>query len=278
MSRILYNRPPPNQRALRGDAIRLGRSDEATRAWRPMRAGIPGREHGGMTTTVTRPTAKRRPEWLVPAGLIVLSLVPIAAGASRVTSLAQAGAVTPESARFFDSPVPIVVHVIGSSVFLLLGALQFAPSLRRRRWHRISGRIVAPAGLLSASSALWMTLSYDIPSSVTGPGLSTIRLVLGTAMVAAIVAAFVAIRRGDVASHSAWMTRAYAIGLGAGTQVLTFLPFTLLVGTPSRVMYTVLMAAGWAINLVVAEVVIRRRARRAAPVRRRSAAASARLS
>ena len=68
MSRILYNRPPPNQRALRGDAIRLGRSDEATRAWRPMRAGIPGREHGGMTTTVTPPTAKRRPEWLVPAG------------------------------------------------------------------------------------------------------------------------------------------------------------------------------------------------------------------
>ena len=97
-------------------------------------------------------------------------------------------------------------------------------------------------------------------------------------MVAAIVAAFVAIRRGDVATHSAWMTRAYAIGLGAGTQVLTFLPFTLLIGTPSRVMYTVLMAAGWVINLVVAEVVIRRRARRAAPVRRRSAAASARLS
>ena len=89
-----------------------------------------------------------------------------------------------------------------------------------------------------------MTLFYDMPSSVTGPGLAALRLALGTAMAAAIVVAFLAIRRGDVATHSAWMTRAYAIGLGAGTQVLTFLPFTLLVGTPSRPMHTVLMAAG----------------------------------
>ena len=39
-------------------------------------------------------------------------------------------------------------------------------------------------------------------------------------MAIAIVVAFLAIRRGDVRTHSAWMTRAYAIGLGAGTQVL----------------------------------------------------------
>jgi uncharacterized membrane protein len=33
-----------------------------------------------------------------------------------------------------------------------------------------------------------------------------------------------AIRRRDFKAHGAWMTRAYAIGLGAGTQVLTHLP------------------------------------------------------
>jgi len=32
---------------------------------------------------------------------------------------------------------------------------------------------------------------------------------------------FIAIRRGDMIRHRAWMTRAYAIGLGAGTQALT---------------------------------------------------------
>ncbi|WP_239065981.1 DUF2306 domain-containing protein [Microbacterium hibisci] len=215
-----------------------------------------------MTTTAVRPpVARRRPEWLVPAGLIALSLVPIVAGSSRLAQLTTGATVTAENARFFDSPIPVVAHIVGSSVFLVLGALQFAPSLRRRRWHRLAGRIVAPAGLVSALSALWMTVFYDMPASVTGPGLAAVRLVLGTAMAAALVAAFVAIRRGDVRTHSAWMTRAYAIGLGAGTQVVVFLPYTLLAGTPAPLTHTLLMTAGWVINLVVAEVVIRRRAR-----------------
>ncbi|RXZ45212.1 DUF2306 domain-containing protein, partial [Agromyces binzhouensis] len=204
----------------------------------------------------------RRPEWLAPAGLIALSLVPVAAGAFRITTLATGAPATAENARFVDSPVPVIVHIVGSVVFLVLGALQFAPSLRRRRWHRIAGRIVAPAGLLSAGSALWMTLTYDMPA-INGPGLFVMRLVFGSAMAAAIVVAFAAIRRGDVTAHSAWMTRAYAIGLGAGTQVFTFLPWTLLLGAPDQVMHSVLMGAGWVINLVVAEVVIRRRAAQA---------------
>lgn len=208
-----------------------------------------------------KPAGRRRPEWLAPAGLVLLSLVPIAAGAFRLTSLTSGGPVSAESARFFDSPVPVIVHIIGSSVFLLVGALQFAPSLRRRRWHRMSGRIVAPAGLLSALSALWMTLFYDMPA-VNGVALFVMRLGFGTAMAAGIILAFVAIRRGDVATHSAWMTRAYAIGLGAGTQVFTFLPWTLVFGAPDEAVHAVLMGAGWVINLTVAEVVIRKRARR----------------
>lgn len=212
----------------------------------------------------SRPLRRRR-EWLAPAGLIALSLVPMIAGASRLNQLATGATVTAENARFFASPVPVVVHIIGSSVFLVLGALQFAPSLRRRRWHRVAGRVVAPAGLLSAGSAVWMTLFYEMPSSVTGPGLAAVRIVLGTAMAAALIAAVIAIRGGDVRAHSAWMTRAYAIGLGAGTQVLIFLPFTLLLGAPAPLVHTALMTAGWVVNLVVAELVIRRRARTGRP-------------
>jgi len=162
----------------------------------------------------------------------------------------------------------------------VLGALQFAPSLRRRRWHRIAGRILVPAGLLSAMSALWMTLFYDLPA-INGVALLVMRLVFGAAMAAGIVVAFVAIRRGDIRTHSAWMTRAYAIGLGAGTQVFTFLPWTLLFGAPDEATHAVLMGAGWVINLAVAEVVIRRRAIRSGRASRtsgRSGAASAPLS
>jgi uncharacterized membrane protein len=217
-----------------------------------------------------------RHEWLAPTGLIVLSLVPIGAGGFRLTQLTT-GAVTADNARFFDSPVPVVVHIVSVTVFSLLGALQFAPSLRRHRWHRLSGRIVAPAGLLTALSGMWMAVFYALPAH-DGEALLVMRLVFGTAMAAGIVVAFVAIRRGDVRTHSAWMTRAYAIGLGAGTQVFTLLPWAIIAGPADEGTHAVLMGAGWVINLAVAEVVIRRRANRASRVPGRSAAARAPLS
>ena len=44
-------------------------------------------------------------------------------------------------------------------------------------------------------------------------------------MTASIVLAWAAIRQRDVARHRAWMVRAYALGQGAGTQVLIFLGY-----------------------------------------------------
>jgi hypothetical protein len=77
--------------------------------------------------------------------------------------------------------------------------------------------------------------------------------VVGAAMTWSIGAGLVAIRRRDFTAHGAWMTRAYAIGMGAGTQVLTHLPWFALVGRPDENTRAVLMGAAWAINAVVAE-------------------------
>ena len=52
--------------------------------------------------------------------------------------------------------------------------------------------------------------------------------------------------------------RGYAIGQGAGTQVLTGLPWILLVGTPGPAVNAVLLGAGWVINIALAEWIIRR--------------------
>jgi uncharacterized membrane protein len=207
-----------------------------------------------------RVTTSTRRDWLVPAALIALSVVPGVAGVVRLTELAGGAAVTADNARFFASPLPVVLHVLAAVAYSVLGAFQFAPAFRRRRpgWHRGAGRILAPCGLLAALSGLWMAHFYPWPAG-DGQLVYLERLVFGSAMAASIVLALAAVRRRDFASHGAWMIRAYAIGLGAGTQVLTHLPwFVLADGKPGELPRAVMMGAGWVVNVVVAEWIIRR--------------------
>lgn len=205
-------------------------------------------------------TSARRSEWLIPAMLILLSLVPAIAGTARVAELASGAAVTPANARFVAQPTPVVLHVLAVIPFSLVGAFQFAPGFRRRHraWHRAAGRVVAVCGLVAALTGLWMTLVYPWPEG-DGTAVYLLRIVFGTAMLASIVRALHAIRRRAFAAHGEWMMRGYAIGMGAGTQVLTHLPWFLLAdGQPGESARAVMMGAGWVINVVAAEWIIRR--------------------
>lgn len=209
-----------------------------------------------------------RREWLIAAGLIVLALIPSLAGAVRVGEIATDAPVTPENARFIEMPLPVILHIVGALVYSLVGAFQFLPGLRRRHigWHRFAGRyLLVPAGLIVALSGLWMTAFYDVPP-IDGPALQISRYLVGVLMAASIVLALVAIARRDIPHHGAWMIRAYAVAMGAGTQVLTSAPFAILFGTPSEFWRVVQMDAGWLINIVVAEVIIRRTILRKSPV------------
>ena len=200
-----------------------------------------------------------RSDWLVPAALVALSLVPALAGTARLVQIARGGPVTPENARFLTAPLPVVQHVLAVVPFSIVGAFQFSAAIRRRHraWHRAAGRVLAACGLVAALSGLWMAHFYAWPPG-DGTGVYVERLAFGTAMLAAIALALDAIRRRDFAAHGRWMTRAYAIGLGAGTQVLTHLPWFLLVDMhPGETPRAVMMGAGWVINVVVAEWVIR---------------------
>ena len=177
----------------------------------------------------------------MPAGLILLSLIPVIAGAARMTELTGGAAITPQNARFFASPVPVVTHIVSVTIYCLLGAFQFVPSLRGRRgWHRIAGRVLVPAGLLAALSGLWMAAFYPLPAG-DGPVLFVLRMVFGSAMLASLILGVVTIARRDFVRHSAWMTRGYAIGVAAGTQALVSLPWMLLVGPPDELTRAILL-------------------------------------
>ncbi|GAB3524222.1 DUF2306 domain-containing protein [Arthrobacter monumenti] len=213
------------------------------------------------------PVSRRRARWLVPTALIILSLVPVIAGVSRIGDLAG-GAVTADNERFFEAPIPVLIHIPTVTVYLLLGAFQFVPSLRRGKrgranWHRLAGRILVPTGLLAALSGLWMAVFYDLPP-LDGVLLLVLRLLFGSAMVASLVLGFLAVRRRNYVRHSEWMSRAYAIGIAQGTIVVVTIPWILLVGPVTELSRAVLIGSSWVLSLAVAEYFIHRRAQKSA--------------
>jgi hypothetical protein len=113
-----------------------------------------------------------------------------------------------------------------------------------------------------------MTLAYPQKEG-TGDILWVTRLLVGAGMGAAVTLGLAAIRRRDIVRHRAWMTRAYALALGAGTQAFTVGFGEALFGS-GVVRTDLMMAAAWVINLTVAEGIIRgpaiRRTRRARTV------------
>ena len=207
------------------------------------------------------PRTSRRGLW-VPAALVALSVIPVLGGAARLVELWGGPDVIPTDLRFAASPVPLVVHIVAAVGYAILGAFQFSAGIRRRRpgWHRRAGRVLVALGLAGALSALWMTLFYARKDG-TGDLLFLFRLLAASGMGVSLILGVTAIRVRDIARHRAWMTRAYALGLGAGTQVFTQGFGEAVFGTD------LMMGAGWAINLAVAEWIIRRPASRRAHTR-----------
>lgn len=206
-------------------------------------------------------------DWFIFVGLLALGFVPIAAGIFRLAQLAIDVKITPDNARFFAAPLPVVLHIISSAIYSTLGVFQFSANFRSRNplWHRLAGRILIPCGLIAALTGLWLTLAYAAPigtntlASFDGLSLHFIRLLVGSLMTLFLCLGILAIQRRDIPRHRAWMMRSFALGLGAGTQVFTHIPWFLFPNIQGELARTIFMGAGWAINLTVAEWLILRR-------------------
>ena len=123
---------------------------------------------------------------------------------------------------------------------------------------RIPKKTIKTARMMSVRCRIWMTLAYVIPPELQGRLLFWVRLAVGSGMAMALILAIRAIRGGNVLRHQAWMLRAYALGQGAGTQVLFLLPPQLFLGEAVTGMpRDLLMTAAWAANVLIAESVLR---------------------
>ena len=193
------------------------------------------------------------------AGLLVLSAVPMIAGISRLLSLSTGRFTLDGHERFSADPWTAALHMIGATAFATLGAFQFVPSLRRGAWHRIAGRVLSVLGIGAAIAGTVMALRWA-PKAFDSAALNAVRAVVAIAMVLFIVFGVITARRRDFEAHGAWMLRAYALFLGAGTQVFTagFTALPFMQPHMSEGLATVSMAAGWIINALVAEWMLRK--------------------
>lgn len=200
-----------------------------------------------------------RREWLIPVVLITLSLIPIIDGMVRLFKMA--GGVEAENyVRYFESPLPAILHIVGTSVYLILGAFQFIPGFRQRRpeWHRVAGRALIPFGVTAALSGVWLTLFYP-PLEYDSLLLNVQRILAGSAWVILLFLGLAAVLRRDFLRHRNWMIRGYAIGFSNSTAIfglilVQFLPFengelAKLLGLGGPLLF----------NIIIAEWLIRRK-------------------
>ena len=200
-----------------------------------------------------------RREWALLAIILFYSFVPTFGGLLRVIELGGGPAIVPENPRVLADPLPVVLHILSSFLFCIVGAVQFLPSVRRHcpAMHRAVGRTIAVAGCASALTGLWMTHSYAFPDELQGLLLYWARIALSLWMVGLIAWAVIAIRSRNVLGHSAAMLRAYAIGQGASTQTVLGIGWMVAFGTePLGPLRDGMMVFAWGLNLLIAELLI----------------------
>ncbi len=204
-----------------------------------------------------------RPVAFGATGLLLIATLPSLTGVVILSDLVT-GSASPlsepaDAARRAAYPAALWLHILGGAGFGLLGLMQFSSRLRRR-WpgvHRWSGRVLVTAGAGLALAGLWMNAVYPNPvDSLLHDGLQTVASV---ALLACLGLGLWSIRRRRIALHRAWMMRAYALCLGAGTQTLLLLPLFLAGKMPPVLVVDLVFGGAWLVNLAVAEWLIRRR-------------------
>ena len=194
----------------------------------------------------------RGSDW--PVLLLIVCSVPIALYGLAFSFIP---ALNPEFyERLSNMPWFARAHFLGAGVALLVGGFQFSSRLRLSRpaLHRWSGRLYLGAIAVGGVGGIGIaTISHGGPPTHVGFGmLAVLWLYSG-------VAAYRAIRGGDVAGHRMWMIRNFAMTFAAVTLRIELGIFTGLFGWSFDEAYITVAWLAWVPNLMVAEWWILRR-------------------
>jgi uncharacterized membrane protein len=171
------------------------------------------------------------------------------------TALPLGALVHPDMRESFDAHAwTIRTHIFAAVLALALGPFQFIARLRTR-WpaaHRTMGRLYLGIGVLVGGASGLYVAQFAYGGAVSRVGFSLLAL----AWLYTGYRAYSAIRRGDVATHRAWMTRNFALTFAAVTLRI-WLPSSMVAGIPFEDAYPAIAWLCWLPNLLAAEIWLR---------------------
>ena len=167
------------------------------------------------------------------------------------------------NARYFESPLAILVHGTSGIGFFLTVPLQFSPAFRQKhpQWHRVSGRIALLSAYILAASGVWM--HHMLTPEETGMRYIGL-IIVSLGMVVAFTLAFYHVLKRQITAHRRWMYRAVAISLAVVTPLLIEVLAALTLGQVEtfrpllvQLFHDYDRLIGLAINLLIAEWLLR---------------------
>lgn len=204
-----------------------------------------------------------------PVLLWILGGVTVLSGLVRfaITGHALATGVPPADPAgivYVQHPWLAASHILPGIAFMLIGPLQFIPSIRLHwpKMHRISGRIFIVCGVLAAVTALGVEFVFPLRG---GHVKRAAIVVFSCALIVSLALALRHAVQRRIDAHRAWVIRGYAIGLALSTTRLYFLPTYFIFGNPGTLAAGLVTWTGFCVNILVAEWIVRRlrRGRRA---------------
>lgn len=158
--------------------------------------------------------------------------------------------------RYFENPWVTGFHLVPGFVMLVIAPLQFFSHIRQSfpNFHKICGWAFCLTGLISGIGVLWMVIVFP---ALGGLLTQLVTFVLVGLMCICMATAIVFVRRRRIAQHRAFMIRAYSIALSVSTARVFIESADIFFALAFEDTFVAASAAGVAVNLLIAEWIIR---------------------
>jgi uncharacterized membrane protein len=155
-----------------------------------------------------------------------------------------------EDAPHRAAPLMFIVHALIGGVALISGSLQFNRRIlnKRRKIHRLIGRIYVGAIWVSSVAGLWNAIFFDVNLAA--------KIVFGILAIlwfSTTTMAFLRIRNRQIAEHREWMIRSFSLSLFFVTFSF-WVPGLASTSLPEAIAYPLAVFLSWSLNLLVAEL------------------------